>query len=261
MFTNDSRRNHAAAAVITFAAAAFLVSTVGLAAPKRDVGNGNGRKGQDRIVEIGHPSTPPNSGGHDITVGAMKKQDTNLTPDTFEAGSFVRIVTPSPFPTGSGNDVRVGAVKKDDAGNGSGNGRKDSGRIVEIGHPSTPPNSGGHDIAVDAMKKQDMSVTPDPFEAGSFVRIVTPSPFPTGSGQDITVGALSSQGEAAAASTPSRSFVQALDLSSGGRWVGGSSSLTAPSRNPFADGRAWVAVARDDQGGLTAAAGWSFLLK
>lgn len=110
MFTTNNRRNRTAA-IITIAAASVLVTNANFAAPKRDVGRSHNRE-NTYIVTVGRPATPPNgSGDHDITTGAMRNRDLNLTPEPAAfSGSLVTIGTPAPFPTGNGHDITASAL-------------------------------------------------------------------------------------------------------------------------------------------------------
>jgi len=269
MFTTNNRRNRTAA-IITIAAASVLVTNANFAAPKRDVGRSHNRE-NTYIVTVGRPATPPNgSGDHDITTGAMRNRDLNLTPEPAAfSGSLVTIGTPAPFPTGNGHDISTSAMRNRDlritpepAAN--------AGSFVRIATPSPFPTGRGHDITAGAMRNRDLNLNPEPAAfSGSLVTIGTPAPFPTGNGHDITASALTANGPAGvrtgsagspAASAPSRGFLQALDMTSSVRYVG-ASTAAASARNPFADGRAWASLDRDGRNGLVATAGWSFLLK
>src|SRR5262245_3472331 len=111
MFTTNNRRNLRNAAITTFAAASFIASSAGFAAPKRDVGNGNGRNHQDFFeVKLVHPATPPSgSGGHDVTTGAMRNRDLSISPEpAIINGTLVTITTPSPNASGDGHDTTAG---------------------------------------------------------------------------------------------------------------------------------------------------------
>jgi hypothetical protein len=221
MFTTNNRRNRNAA-IITIAAASFIVSSSGFAAPKRDVGRGRLRQDASFEVRLIHPSTPAaGSGDHDVTTGAMRNRDLNISPEPGTlGGTIVTITTPSPFPTGR-----------------------------------------GHDTTAAGLRKRDRKVTPqtDVF----IVTLSEGSPLRSTHGHDFSAGALIASGDGSARTSgpaSGRSFIQSLDLTSSVRYVGGS-TVTAPARNPFADGRAWVSLDREGQSGLVATAGWSFLLK
>ena len=138
---------------------------------------------------------------------------------------------------------------------------------VRLTHPSNPPSdSGDTTIRVGEMRKKDPKNTTELAGSGFDVRIVHPSNPPAGS-EDTTIRVGEMRSDAAASpaadagrQAASRSFVQAMDLSSGGRWVAGTAS-PAPSHNPFTDGRTWISLTRDGDSGLVATAGLSFLLK
>jgi hypothetical protein len=113
---------------------------------------------------------------------------------------------------------------------------------------------------------KDPRVAPEPAGSGFDVRIVHPGNPHAGTGDTtIRLGEMSSNVAAsptagAGRQAASQSFVQAMDLSSGGRWVAGTPS-PAPSHNPFAEGRAWMSLTRDGDSSLVATAGLSFLLE